>query len=217
MQVLKIQYFSDVLCVWAWIAQARIEELEKEFGAQIEIDHHYLDLFGNTEQRIHVGWKDKGGYDGFSKHVIDAVSSFPEVSVNSSVWKQKPPSTSANAHLWLKASQLVDQTKSSHYALAIREAFFLHAQDISSFEVLKELAEQCKIDTSKLEATIFSGKATAQLMLDQQQAKNEQLKGSPSFILDNGRQILYGNVGYRVLAANVEELLRTPELEASWC
>jgi protein-disulfide isomerase len=54
-------------------------------------------------------------------------------------------------------------------------------------------------------------------MLDYQEAKKLSLKGSPSYIIDNGRQTLYGNVGYRVLLANVEELLNNPQEEASWC
>jgi hypothetical protein len=35
--------------------------------------------------------------------------------------------------------------------------------------------------------------------------------------MNNGRQILYGNVGYRVLRANAAELLNQPSDEASWC
>ena len=48
-----------------------------------------------------------------------------------------------------------------------------------------------------------------------QQAKTLGLKGSPSYIIDNGRQILYGNVGYRVLLANIEALLNKLKSEAS--
>ena len=44
------------------------------------------------------------------------------------------------------------------------------------------------------------------------------LQGSPSFVLNDGRQKLYGNVGYRVIEANIEELLRAPSADqASWC
>ena len=57
----------------------------------------------------------------------------------------------------------------------------------------------------------------AALMADYQQAKLQSLKGSPTYIIDNGRQVLYGNVGYRVLLANIEEQLKTPANEASWC
>ncbi|MEZ5483114.1 MAG: hypothetical protein R3E73_13460 [Porticoccaceae bacterium] len=32
--------------------------------------------------------------------------------------------------------------------------------------------------------------------------------GSPSYVINGGRQTLYGNVGYRVLRANIDELLK---------
>ena len=54
-------------------------------------------------------------------------------------------------------------------------------------------------------------------MADYQQADTLKLRGSPSFVLNEGRQTLFGNVGYRVLQANVEELLNRPDTDASWC
>ncbi len=36
--------------------------------------------------------------------------------------------------------------------------------------------------------------------------------------MNAGRQILYGNVGYRLIEANLNELLRAPNSDdASWC
>ena len=49
---LVIDYYSDVLCVWAWIAQRRNEELHAQWMQQIDVRHHYLNLFGNTTIRI---------------------------------------------------------------------------------------------------------------------------------------------------------------------
>jgi CubicO group peptidase (beta-lactamase class C family) len=43
------------------------------------------------------------------------------------------------------------------------------------------------------------------------------VRGSPTWVLNEGRQVIYGNVGYRVLNANVEELINRPIEEASWC
>ncbi|WP_204376707.1 hypothetical protein, partial [Methyloceanibacter marginalis] len=44
------------------------------------------------------------------------------------------------------------------------------------------------------------------------------VEGSPTFLMNDGRQKLFGNVGYRLLEANVQELLRRPAAnEASWC
>ena len=73
------------------------------------------------------------------------------------------------------------------------------------------------LDRQRITEAISDGSAMASLMQNYQQARSLGLKGSPTYIIDNGRQILYGNVGYRVLLANIEEQLRQPADEASWC
>lgn len=40
---LIIEYYSDILCVWAWIAQRRIDELNRELGNKIALQHYYVD------------------------------------------------------------------------------------------------------------------------------------------------------------------------------
>ena len=43
-------------------------------------------------------------------------------------------------------------------------------------------------------------------------------EGWPTSVLKEGRQVLFGNVGDRVLEANIRELLREPAARAaSWC
>ena len=45
-----------------------------------------------------------------------------------------------------------------------------------------------------------------------------RIEGSPSFVLNGGRQKLYGDVGFRIIEANIEELLQVPGGDqASWC
>ena len=91
---IHVSYFSDILCVWAYVAQIRLGELQKKHRRDIEVTHHFIPLFGNTEHRI---------------------------------------------------------------------------------------------------------------------------DGSPTYLLNQGRQKLYGNVGYKIIEANVEEVLRRPAEAASWC
>jgi predicted DsbA family dithiol-disulfide isomerase len=53
---------------------------------------------------------------------------------------------------------------------------------------------------------------------DYHEADRMRIEGSPSFVLNEGRQKLYGNIGFRLIEANIQELLRTPQTEeASWC
>lgn len=45
-----------------------------------------------------------------------------------------------------------------------------------------------------------------------------RIEGSPSLVLNDGRQKLYGNVGFRLIDANIQELFREPRADdASWC
>ena len=43
------------------------------------------------------------------------------------------------------------------------------------------------------------------------------VRASPTLDFNEGRQRLTGNVGYRILEANIQELLRTPAGQQSWC
>ena len=61
------------------------------------------------------------------------------------------------------------------------------------------------------------GYAHAALESDLQQKTSCRVAGSPTLNFNEGRQSLYGNVGYRIMEANVEELLQDSSQHASWC
>lgn len=216
--MLTIDYYSDVLCVWAWIAQRRIDELNKQLGEKISLKYHYVDIFGDTANKMTTQWAERDGFSGFAKHVQHAAGQFEDAPTNTDIWSKVRPTTSANAHLYLKAVQLIHGEKPSiDMALSVRKAFFINAEDISDMAVLHALVKAQALDDEKIQRAIDSGQAMASLMSDYQLAKSQNIKGSPSYVMDHGRQTLYGNVGYRVLHANIEELLKNPADEASWC
>jgi predicted DsbA family dithiol-disulfide isomerase len=63
-----------------------------------------------------------------------------------------------------------------------------------------------------------TGVAHAALSADYQSAEKARIEGSPTFLINEGRQKLYGNVGFRIIEANIRELLREPSADqASWC
>jgi hypothetical protein len=59
--VATLSHFSAVLCVWAYAAQIKRDELRRQFGEQIRIEYHFLRLFGDVSARIDAGWGDRGG------------------------------------------------------------------------------------------------------------------------------------------------------------
>ena len=96
--------------------------------------------------------------------------------------------------------------------------FFKDCRDIARWEVQCELADALGVDINASEKSIHDGTAFAKLSTDYQEAEKMRIEGSPSFVLNEGRQKLYGDVGFRIIEANIEELLRVPgDEQASWC
>jgi protein-disulfide isomerase-like protein with CxxC motif len=157
---------------------------------------------------------------------------FPHVSVHERVWSQVAPTTSAAAHEMLCAVRLLMDEgmldSASREELAgrnlleeaiwhVRLAFFEQARDISSRQVLLEVLAQLGIPIPAIEEKLSSGEAMAELCRDIELRDEHKIEGSPTYYLNQGRQKLYGNVGYRVVSANLRELLERPGHQASWC
>ncbi len=229
MEPIKITYFSDALCIWAYVSQARLDEVEKTFGDQVQIEPRFCSVFGDTDGKITSVWKNRGGYSGFNTHLQEVAKDFPHIEINPEVWLTTRPASSTSVHLFMKAMHQMlheqpNQTHQSARALydkilnAFRIAFFRDGRDISRWDVQCEIAEPLGIDINIIEASIQSGEAFALLSADYHDAEKMQIAGSPTYVLNEGRQKLFGNVGFHLIEANIQELLRSPgEKKASWC
>lgn len=220
---IDIDYFSDLLCVWAYIAQARVDELRAAFDAQVRIHYRHFNLFGDTGHKIGQGWANQGSYAGFGQHLQEVGARFEHIELHADLWTTVRPVSSAGPHLAVKAAQLLggphgDGVLADRYAWALRLAFFRDGRDIADWATQADLARQLGLDPGALEAEIRNGRAHAALAADERDRQNHRVQGSPTFVLNEGRQVLFGNVGYRVLEANIRELMQEPAAgAASWC
>jgi predicted DsbA family dithiol-disulfide isomerase len=229
MNLVEIKYFSDVLCIWAYASQARIDAVEKKYGDALRIEYRFCSVFGDTDRKITSTWKDGGGYDAFNAHLREVAKRFPHIEIHPEIWQRTRPATSASAHLFMKSVQ-----RSMHGAAetngnssgrmfgqvlgAFRTAFFRDCRDIGRWDVQCQVAEPLGVDLAAIEKCIHAGTAFASLAADYQEADKMRIKGSPSFVLNEGRQKLYGNVGFHLIDANIQVLLRSQDAnEASWC
>ena len=228
-----ISYVSDVLCVWAYVAEARLDALREEFGDAVELEYRFIPIFGATRYRIGEGWKDKGGYAGFGRHVRQVAERFPHAPVHERVWDEVAPTTSAAAHEMLCAVRLLQEegivsperredlsgrTLFEEAVWRVRAAFFAEARDISEQSELFQVMTALGIPRAPIEAKLASGQALAETCRDIELRDQHKIEGSPTYYLNRGRQKLYGNVGYRVVSANLRELIEEPgPHQASWC
>jgi predicted DsbA family dithiol-disulfide isomerase len=230
MKPVKISYYSDVLCIWAYVGQKRLEQLVTDFGDQIQIEPHFCSVFPDARGKIEEKWATRGTYDGFNSHVNEVAASFPHVNVNDRLWLDTRPRSSGTPHLFLKAIELIEtedsdaslppylERISTRAAWVVRAAFFRDGRDISCHAVHREIAGELDLDFARIETKIHSAEAVAELARDYHMCTQHGIEGSPTYVLNNGRQKLFGNVGYRLIEANVQELIRSPGSDdASWC
>ena len=220
MEPIRISYFSDVLCVWAYIAQIRLDELKTTFQDKIAIDYHFVPVFSNAHEKLEKSWRDKGGLKGYSDHVQNVARKFEHIIVHPDIWMGAIPSSSMSCHLFLHAIHLLEikgivepSEKVFEKAIwAFREAFFTKLANVSDRTVQFAIAEELNLPIAAIQAQIDSGEAYAQLSKDFDLVKDLTVSVSPTLIFNEGRQRLNGNVGYRVIEANIRELLHNPPM-----
>ena len=229
--MIVVDYFSDVLCVWAYGGQARLDEVRAVFGEQVLIRHRFMALFADTEKRIGGAWQEKGGFSAFGQHTREICAQWPQVEVAEGIWSDCRPASCVTAHVFLKAverclgldrgEQPVASARGVYEGLVadVRHAFFAQGRNIAELGVLLSLLPEGGPDPGAVRELIENGVAFAALHNDQKIAEQHGVLGSPTYVFNEGRQLLYGNVGYRIIEANLRELLATPTVKGqpSWC
>ena len=216
--MVSITYYSDLLCIWAYISQARLDEVRKNFPDSVEIEHRFCSVFGDTRHKIGQGWAKRGGYAGFGDHAREVADRFEHISVHPQLWKHNAPASSTPAHIAVKAVQRVSHQQTEEFIHQLRDRFFVQGEDIGQWPVLEDVLDKIGIDVAAVRECLTNGIAHADLEADRREQQANLVSGSPTILLNEGRQKLYGNVGYTVIEANIRELLRSPESgAASWC
>jgi len=221
---IRITHYSDVLCVWAYISQVRVGELQANFAEEIAFDYRYFGVFGDVATKMAAQWKEKGGLAGYAAHVQETAAKFEHVQINDKVWIDATPTSSMPAHLVLCAARIAtaDGGGDAHANLLaldneIRRSFFEDAVDISQTATLLEICARQAMNSAAIEGALRNGAAHAALSTDLKQAQEFGVRASPTLTFNEGRQMLTGNVGYRVIEANVRELINDPADQHSWC
>lgn len=229
---ISVGYYSDVLCVWAYVAQIKLDELGKHFGGRVQLSYHFVPVFGDVHTKVVQAWAARGGVDAYGAHVREVAGKFEHVSVHPKTWSEAVPASSYGIHLFLKSAQLLLEAgkidsqpltkwggKNLFEALVwhMRLAFFRDGRNVADLREQCIVAEELGVPCDALMALINNGEAHAALCRDSELQRSHSVQGSPTFLLNDGRQTLYGNVGYRIIEANILELLEHPTDRASWC
>lgn len=229
MAATKVIHYSDILCIWAHVGQQNLYRLTEEFGDRIEIETHFCSVFPDAQTKIETAWKDRGGFEGYATHVGEVVAQFDGIGLHDDVWRAVRPRSSASPHLFLKAVELLEEETgqptapfaeraTSLAARELRRAFFTEALDVANWDVQRDVCSDIGLSFDRVLRKIETGQAIAILAADYEAAQIQGVQGSPTYILNEGRQKLFGNISYGILEANIKELVSGEfDLNASVC
>jgi predicted DsbA family dithiol-disulfide isomerase len=79
------------------------------------------------------------------------------------------------------------------------------------------IAEELGLKNKLIQSQIDSGEAYALLSRDFDSLEEHTVTFISTLIFNERRQRLNGNMGYRVIEANIRKLLNNPPNEQSWC
>jgi predicted DsbA family dithiol-disulfide isomerase len=98
-----------------------------------------------------------------------------------------------------------------------RIAFFVRNENIARRDVQEACAVQLGLPWAEVAASLDDGTAIARVWSSHEERQRLGIQGSPSWVMDGGRAVLYGNVNESVLQATIEALLRGQDAGASRC
>ena len=223
MSAITFQYWSDPLCIWAYVAQPKLEAILDAFGDRISVDYHIVPVFGSVPWRFREGpWSERGP-EGRVEATARVASQhgFPEVT--GECWLGDCPASSWTAGAAVKAvfamesAGEVPEGRGAAYQLAMRHGFFLEHINVARRDKLLLLAERCGVPLEPFAARLDDGSAMALLHEDFRQKEAMRIQGSPTYVFDGGRAMLYGNVSPKVLRATVSELIAGLDSGGSDC
>lgn len=209
---LRFSYWSDPLCIWALVAEQKLNRVLEELGGHVKVDYRIVPVFGSVPWRFAEGPWAKEGVDGRVAATRRIAEQGGRSDVSGECWRRAMPATSWAPAAAIKAVFGLEEGRGDEtgpvYQRALRERFFVGEQNIALREVQLEVAEELRVPREALEARLDDGSALSRVCEDYAEKERLRIQGSPTYVFDGGRAMLYGNFDYGILQSTVEELVR---------
>ena len=220
---LTFQYWSDPMCIWAFVGQSKLDRILDEWGDVVDVDYRLVPVFGSVPWRFSEGsWASKGP-EGRRESTRRLAEQHGLEGVSGDIWTRCTPHSSWSSGAAAKAVFAMEEDDAAadgagaDYLLELREHFFRRDTNICLRDEQLAVAERVGVDPAELDRRLDDGSALADLWEDENERETLGVRGSPTYVFDGGRAVLYGNFPFSVLHSVVAELIEGLELGGSGC
>ncbi|MGZ3450857.1 MAG: DsbA family oxidoreductase [Polyangiales bacterium] len=220
---LKFGYWSDPLCIWALVAQPKLDRVLAELGEKVFVEHRIVPVFGSVTWRFTEGPWAKEGVEGRIAATRKIAEKAGRTDVSGECWSKAMPASSwapaaaVKAVFALERENAVEHGSGAEYQRVLRERFFVSERNTALRSVQLEVAEELKLPREAIASRLDDGSGLARVWEDHLEKERLKIQGSPTYVFDGGRAMLYGNFEYGILRSTVEELVRGIEPGRSAC
>lgn len=196
------------------MAQPKLEAVLDKHGALLSPRYRVVPVFGSIPRRFATGsWAERGP-EGRAEATRRVAQQHGVDDVDGACWLEDRPTSSwsPGAAVCSVLGMVEDGTialkVAERYQWRMRQRFFVENQNIARRSIQLELAEEVDVPRQALERRLDDGTGLSMLWEDHARRESLGLRGSPTFVFDGGRAMLYGNFSEAVLNATVEELVK---------
>lgn len=198
-------YFADPMCSWCWGFSPVISEIKKNCASQVKIAlvmgglqvGEATPMSASSREEIFHHW-----------HEVEKMAgqqfSFENALPEGFIYNTEP---ACRAVITVGS---IDATKTFAYFTAIQSAFYTKNQDVTQFEVLQQLAADCRINTEEFKYLFQGEKQLENVKKNFEFTKKSGVQGFPTLILNKPEQldvISRGYDSYEHIAASLDKLL----------
>ena len=208
MPELRIDFFHDVLCVWCFLASARLRRIVKDYP-QLNIVHHAFALAPEPDSISRMFGDSIQGKEEIMGHWAAAGAQPDGEAINVVLMRSRtfPYPYSMPGLLACKAAEL-QGGMIAHWNMfdRVQQAHAVEARNIVDPAVLKDCAAEIGLDVDRWEADFASPEAKQAVQADLREAEQWGVNAVPTMIF-NQRWILPGAVPESTFRQIIENLL----------
>ncbi|MAD77033.1 MAG: hypothetical protein CML20_19995 [Rheinheimera sp.] len=209
MTPLKIDLVSDIACPWCAIGYARLEQALKTLPElAVELEWHAFELDPNknaAKEPILPALARKYGKSETEMrqaqtHIMQVAT---ELGLNFSKLQQRTTCNTFDAHRLVKWA--ATQDKATQMKLALVDAYFGEAKDVSDAAVLASCAEQAGLDKTAAHTILASNDYADIVREDIAKYQQAGISSVPAFIINN-KYLISGAQEPKQLAASLLQI-----------
>lgn len=210
---IEIYIFIDPLCPECWALEPIMKKLMIEYGRYFSIRH----VLSGRLASLNIS--KKRNYESIADF-WEKTATKSGMSCDGSLWFENPVSSPFIASIAIKAAELQGRRIGIKFLRKIQEVLFLDKQNISDFEVLKNVGESVGLDVEEFITDIHSEPAAKAFQCDLKITAEMEVDQIPTLVFfnenaeDEGIKIT-GFYPYEVYVQIIEEILQEKPIKAS--